>query len=194
MIIAQTDGGMVPIVETDPGQKDRRKGKTLFWKEVRLSQTRRGRSFLAVLSGPVSDRFLSRLRISGRRRERRPRLPGGAQDLGRGAKAGAPVWPSGRCPAGAQPRMPSPQRRLTARPRRGAAIALSPPAVRTCSMTRRWPQTCPSARAKSKARTAMWPNSASNAQAPGGKPSTPDTCWHCASRASTAAGRHIGPA
>lgn len=35
---------------------------------------------------------LARMRIPGRRRERRPRLPGGAQDLGRGAKAGAPAW------------------------------------------------------------------------------------------------------
>jgi hypothetical protein len=37
MIIAQTDGGMIPVVETDPGQKDRRKGKTLLWKEAKLS-------------------------------------------------------------------------------------------------------------------------------------------------------------
>ncbi len=29
-IIAQTDGGMVPIVEPDAGQKDKRKGKTLY--------------------------------------------------------------------------------------------------------------------------------------------------------------------
>jgi Uncharacterised protein family (UPF0236) len=36
-IITQTDGGMIPVVQTDPGQKDRRKGKTLLWREAKLS-------------------------------------------------------------------------------------------------------------------------------------------------------------
>ena len=36
-IIAQTDGGMVPIVEPDAGQKDKRKGKTLSWREAKIS-------------------------------------------------------------------------------------------------------------------------------------------------------------
>lgn len=36
-IVAQTDGGMIPVVETDSVQKDRRKGKTLLWKEAKLS-------------------------------------------------------------------------------------------------------------------------------------------------------------
>jgi len=36
-IIAQTDGGMIPVVETDPDRKDRRKGKKLLWKEAKLS-------------------------------------------------------------------------------------------------------------------------------------------------------------
>lgn len=35
-IIAEMDGGMVPIVEPDEGQADKRKGKTLFWKEAKL--------------------------------------------------------------------------------------------------------------------------------------------------------------
>src|SRR5271154_5148346 len=35
-IIAQTDGGMIPIVEPDAGQKDKRKGKTLSWREAKL--------------------------------------------------------------------------------------------------------------------------------------------------------------
>ena len=39
-IVAQTDGGMIPVVETDPGQKDRRKGKTLLWKEAKLALAR----------------------------------------------------------------------------------------------------------------------------------------------------------
>ncbi len=36
-IIAQTDGGMVPVVEPDPDQKDKRKGKKLSWREAKIS-------------------------------------------------------------------------------------------------------------------------------------------------------------
>jgi hypothetical protein len=36
-IVAQTDGGMVPIVQPDPSQKDKRKGKTLLWREAKIS-------------------------------------------------------------------------------------------------------------------------------------------------------------
>lgn len=35
-IVAQTDGGMIPIVEPDESQKDKRKGKTLSWREAKL--------------------------------------------------------------------------------------------------------------------------------------------------------------
>jgi len=35
-VIAQMDGGMVPLVEPDPTQKDKRKGKTLHWKEAKI--------------------------------------------------------------------------------------------------------------------------------------------------------------
>ena len=35
-VIVEMDGGMVPIVEADALQKDRRKGKTLHWKEAKL--------------------------------------------------------------------------------------------------------------------------------------------------------------
>jgi hypothetical protein len=35
-IVAQTDGGMIPIVEPDETQQDRRKGKTLSWREAKL--------------------------------------------------------------------------------------------------------------------------------------------------------------
>lgn len=35
-LIAEIDGGMVPIVQSDPAQKDRRKGKRLEWKEAKL--------------------------------------------------------------------------------------------------------------------------------------------------------------
>ncbi len=35
-VVAEMDGGMVPIVEIDATQKDRRKGKKLQWKEAKL--------------------------------------------------------------------------------------------------------------------------------------------------------------
>src|SRR3989304_246578 len=35
-VIAQMDGGMVPIVEPDAAQKDKRKGKQLQWKEAKI--------------------------------------------------------------------------------------------------------------------------------------------------------------
>lgn len=36
IVIAEMDGGMVPIVESDPTQTDRRQGKRLFWKEAKI--------------------------------------------------------------------------------------------------------------------------------------------------------------
>jgi hypothetical protein len=36
-IVAQTDGGMIPVVEPDASQKDKRKGKTLSWREAKIS-------------------------------------------------------------------------------------------------------------------------------------------------------------
>lgn len=35
-IIVETDGGMVPIVETDATQADKRKGKKLLWREAKI--------------------------------------------------------------------------------------------------------------------------------------------------------------
>jgi len=35
-VIVQTDGGMVPIVDIDESQSDKRKGKTLRWQEAKL--------------------------------------------------------------------------------------------------------------------------------------------------------------
>ena len=37
IVIAETDGGMVPLVEVDPDSPDRRRGKRLLWKEAKLS-------------------------------------------------------------------------------------------------------------------------------------------------------------
>jgi hypothetical protein len=36
-VIAEIDGGMVPLVEVDPNSRDRRRGKRLLWKEAKVS-------------------------------------------------------------------------------------------------------------------------------------------------------------
>jgi hypothetical protein len=37
LLVAEIDGGMVPLVVSDPAQADRRRGKRLEWKEVKLT-------------------------------------------------------------------------------------------------------------------------------------------------------------
>lgn len=53
VIIAQTDGGMVPIVAPSATQSDKRKGKELYWKESKLC--------LAHPQGSVSPVFAGTL-------------------------------------------------------------------------------------------------------------------------------------
>ena len=36
-MIAEVDGGMVPLVEVDPDRADRRRGQRLLWKEAKVS-------------------------------------------------------------------------------------------------------------------------------------------------------------
>jgi hypothetical protein len=36
-IVAETDGGMIPVMAPDASQKDKRKGKTLLWREAKIS-------------------------------------------------------------------------------------------------------------------------------------------------------------
>ena len=52
-IIAQTDGGMVPIVEPDARQKDKRKGKTLSWREAKISLAHAKGSTTPVYAGAI---------------------------------------------------------------------------------------------------------------------------------------------
>ena len=52
-IIAQTDGGMVPIVEPDASQKDKRKGKTLSWREAKISMAHAKGSTTPVYAGMI---------------------------------------------------------------------------------------------------------------------------------------------
>lgn len=58
VIIAQTDGGMVPIMQASATQSDKRKGKTLFWKESKLC--------LAHPQGSVSPVFAGTLQGDAR--------------------------------------------------------------------------------------------------------------------------------
>jgi hypothetical protein len=52
-IVAQTDGGMVPIVESDPSQKDKRKGKKLSWREAKISLAHAKGSRTPVFAGAI---------------------------------------------------------------------------------------------------------------------------------------------
>lgn len=58
-VIAEMDGGMVPIVEPDPTQTDQRKGKRLYWKEAKLclahAQGSRTLTYGGTLEGDVNQ-------------------------------------------------------------------------------------------------------------------------------------------
>lgn len=53
-VIAQMDGSMVPVVVSDPEQKDKRKGKTLQWNEVKLCLAHRHGSKRTCFDGSFS--------------------------------------------------------------------------------------------------------------------------------------------
>ena len=53
-IIAEMDGGMVPIVEPDAGQTDKRKGKKLSWKEAKISLAHAKGSTTPVYAGTIA--------------------------------------------------------------------------------------------------------------------------------------------
>jgi hypothetical protein len=57
-VIAEMDGGLVPIVEPDPTQTDQRKGKRLHWKEAKLclahAQGSRTLAYGGTLQGDVN--------------------------------------------------------------------------------------------------------------------------------------------
>ena len=66
-IIVETDGGMVPIVEPSSEGKDKRKGKTLSWREAKLS--------LAHAQGEPHAGLCGRNRGRGRRGRAPAALP-----------------------------------------------------------------------------------------------------------------------
>jgi hypothetical protein len=53
-IVAQTDGGMIPVVEPDQSQKDKRKGKTLSWREAKLCLAHAKGSQTPVYAGTIA--------------------------------------------------------------------------------------------------------------------------------------------
>lgn len=52
-IVVETDGGMVPIVEPSVDAKDKRKGKTLSWREAKLSLAHAKGSVTPVYAGSI---------------------------------------------------------------------------------------------------------------------------------------------
>ena len=52
-IVAQTDGGMIPVMEPDAEQKDKRKGKKLAWKEAKISLAHAKGSRTPVYGGGI---------------------------------------------------------------------------------------------------------------------------------------------
>jgi hypothetical protein len=62
-IVAQIDGGMIPVVHPDADQKDRRKGKTLSWKEAKISLAHAKGSRTPVYGGGIEGG----VEVAGRR-------------------------------------------------------------------------------------------------------------------------------
>jgi hypothetical protein len=52
-IIVETDGGMVPVVEPNAAEQDKRKGKTLAWREAKLSLAHPRGSRTPVYAGAI---------------------------------------------------------------------------------------------------------------------------------------------
>jgi len=52
-IVAETDGGMIPIMTPDASQKDKRKGKTLSWREAKISLAHAKGSRTPVYGGGI---------------------------------------------------------------------------------------------------------------------------------------------
>jgi len=52
-IVAQIDGGMIPVVEPDADQKDKRKGKKLSWREAKISLAHAKGSCTPVYGGGI---------------------------------------------------------------------------------------------------------------------------------------------
>jgi hypothetical protein len=51
--VAQADGGMIPVMEPDAEQKDKRKGKKLSWREAKISLAHAKGSCTPVYGGGI---------------------------------------------------------------------------------------------------------------------------------------------
>jgi hypothetical protein len=69
-IVAQIDGGMIPVVEPAPDQKDKRKGKKLSWREAKISLAHAKGSRTPVYGGGIEGGVEVAGRLSTRRRGR----------------------------------------------------------------------------------------------------------------------------
>jgi len=52
-IVAETDGGMIPVMEPDAGQNDKRKGKKLSWREAKITLAHANGSRTPVYGGGI---------------------------------------------------------------------------------------------------------------------------------------------
>jgi hypothetical protein len=52
-IVVQTDGGMIPVAEPGAGQKDKRKGKRVFWREAKICLAHVNGSQSPVFAGTI---------------------------------------------------------------------------------------------------------------------------------------------
>jgi hypothetical protein len=55
LIISETDGSMIGIVDIDDSSKDKRKGKKVRWQEIKLSMAYEAGSLNAIFSGTLKD-------------------------------------------------------------------------------------------------------------------------------------------
>ncbi len=67
-IVAQIDGGMIPVVEPDASLKDKRKGRTLSWREASISLAHGKGSRTQIYSLPLRRRGVAGSRAVWRRR------------------------------------------------------------------------------------------------------------------------------
>jgi hypothetical protein len=83
-IVAQIDGGMVPVVQPDADRKDKRKGKKLSWREAKISLAHAKGSRTPVYGGGIEGG----VKEAGRRLRGPCGLRGGfARACGRGWRA-----------------------------------------------------------------------------------------------------------
>ena len=100
-IVAQTDGGMIPIVEPDASQKDKRKGKTLSWREAKICLAHAKGSQTPVYDGTIEGGVETAgknfcMRGPGRLRRDLPRPRGRGRSALDRRPSGGTLWRAGQ--------------------------------------------------------------------------------------------------